>query len=151
MKITKRGEYALRTMLALAMKSRTTTPLSLRQISEEEKMPVKFLEQIMMTLKKAGFVQSTKGKHGGYILSRPASKIKLGEVIRVIDGPLSPLETGEEIREKIQKEERISCVTDQPFRYISDASACQQTEILVGRGLLNVWTSEYRRFTSCII
>ena len=105
MKITKRGEYALRTMLALALKARSH-PLSLRQLSQEEKLPVKFLEQIMMTLKKAGLVQSTKGKHGGYVLSRPPSKIKLGEIIRVIDGPLSPLETGEEIRKKILKEER---------------------------------------------
>ena len=105
MKITKRGEYALRTMLALASKARSH-PLSLRQLSQEEKLPVKFLEQIMMTLKKAGLVQSTKGKHGGYVLSRPPSKIKLGEIIRVIDGPLSPLETGEEIRKKILKEER---------------------------------------------
>ena len=105
MKITKRGEYALRTMLALA----TTTaahPVSLRKLSKEEKLPVKFLEQIMMTLKQAKLVQSTKGKMGGYLLSRPAGKIKLGEIIRVIDGSLSPLETGDEIRKKIQKEER---------------------------------------------
>lgn len=106
MKITKRGEYALRTLLALAVKARASAPLSLRQISQEEKLPIKFLEQIMMTLKKAGFVQSAKGKHGGYSLARPPGKIKLGEIIRVIDGPLAPLETGEEIRKKIQREER---------------------------------------------
>ncbi len=105
MKITKRGEYALRALLALAVKHSEQT-LSLRRISREEKLPVKFLEQIMMTLKQAGFVQSTKGKYGGYVLARPPAKIKLGEIIRVIDGPLAPLETGEEIRKKILKEER---------------------------------------------
>ncbi len=105
MKITKRGEYALKALLAMASR-RSKEPLSLRQISEEEKLPVKFLEQIMMTLKQAGFVQSTKGKNGGYLLARPAGKIKLGEIIRVIDGSLAPMETGEEIRKKIQKEER---------------------------------------------
>ncbi len=105
MKVTKRGEYALKLLLALASKPRSN-PLSLGQISREEKLPVKFLEQIVMTLKKAGFVESTKGKHGGYILSRPAKKIKLGEIIRAIDGSLAPLETGEEIKKKIQKEER---------------------------------------------
>ena len=105
MKITKRGEYALRALLALASKY-PQAKLSLRQISKEERLPVKFLEQIMMTLKQARLVQSTKGKHGGYLLARAPSKIMLGEIIRTIDGPLAPLETGEEIRKKIQKEER---------------------------------------------
>ena len=64
MKITKRGEYALRTLLALAFVYGQRT-LSLREISEQERLPVKFLEQIMMVLKRSDFVESTKGKHGG--------------------------------------------------------------------------------------
>ena len=105
MKITKRGEYALRALLAMASIHDKRT-LSLRQIAVREKLPLKFLEQIMMTLKKSGFVESVKGKHGGYTLSCPPHEITLGEIIRAIDGPLSPIATGDEIRKRIQREER---------------------------------------------
>lgn len=103
MKITKRGEYALRTLLALCFVYGQKT-LSLREISIHEKLPVKFLEQIMMVLRRNNFVQSTKGKHGGYALARPPQEITLGEVIRAVDGPLAPLASAKEIERKIQQE-----------------------------------------------
>ena len=105
MKIEKRGEYALRTLLALAF-VRGQKTLSLREISEEEELPVKFLEQIMMVLKRSGLVQSIKGKHGGYSLSRRPEEITVGEIIRIIDGPLAPIGNAREIQERIQREER---------------------------------------------
>jgi len=104
MKITKRGEYALKALLALAFVHGQRT-LNLREISEQEKLPVKFLEQIMMVLKRGGFVQSTKGKHGGYALSRTPREITVGEIIRVVDGPLAPLASAKEIESQIQREE----------------------------------------------
>ena len=105
MKITKRGEYALKALLALAFVHGQRT-LSLREISQQERLPVKFLEQIMMVLKRSGFVQSTKGKHGGYALSRTPKEIIVGEIIRVVDGPLAPIATAQEIQNRILKEER---------------------------------------------
>ena len=105
MKITKRGEYALKALLALAFVYGQKT-LSLREISGQEKLPVKFLEQIMMVLKRSELVQSIKGKHGGYSLSRPPEEIAVGEVIRVVDGPLAPVATAQEIERRIQREER---------------------------------------------
>ncbi len=105
MKITKRGEYALRTLLALAFVYGQKT-LSLREISQRERLPVKFLEQIMMTLKRNDLVLSTKGKHGGYSLSRPPQEIMVGEIIRVIDGPLAPIGSLKEMNRAIQKDER---------------------------------------------
>lgn len=105
MKITKRGEYALRALLALALVYDQRT-LSLRELSEKERLPVKFLEQIMMVLKRAGLVESVKGKHGGYSLSRPPAAITLGQVIRTADGPLSPIATAEEIQKRIRLNER---------------------------------------------
>ena len=107
MKITKRGEYGLRALLALAAVSGQRT-LSLRQISAQERLPVKFLEQIMMVLKRSGFVESVKGKHGGYSLSRSPAEITVGEVIRAVDGPLAPMATAAEIAKRIQKEDRNS-------------------------------------------
>ena len=105
MKLTKRGEYGLRALLALAMIYGQKT-LSLREISNREKLPVKFLEQIMMILKRHDFVESTKGKHGGYALSRSPEKITVGEVIRAIDGPLGPVGTADEMEHRLRKENR---------------------------------------------
>ena len=104
MKLTKRGEYGLRALLTLACVYGQRT-LSLREISVQEKLPVKFLEQIMMILKRNNFVESIKGKHGGYSLSRPPAEITVGEIVRVVDGPLAPIGTAREIEKKIQKDE----------------------------------------------
>lgn len=105
MKITKRGEYALRTLLVLAANHERGTVYSLHQIAEKENLPVKFLEQIMMILKRAHFVTSTKGKHGGYLLARSPKEITLGEIIRTVDGPLSPFLTAQEIEGRIKSSE----------------------------------------------
>lgn len=90
MRITKKGEYAMRALVDLALNYKK----GLRQIQDivrEEDIPVKFLEQILLALKNARLVQSKRGKGGGYYLARPPDKISLGEVIRLIDGPLAPL------------------------------------------------------------
>ena len=105
MKLTKRGEYGLRALLALALVYDQKT-LCLRELSTRERLPVKFLEQIMMILKRARLVESVKGKHGGYSLARSPEEITLGEVIRVVDGPLAPLATAQEIKKQIQKDDR---------------------------------------------
>jgi len=104
-KLTKRGEYGLKALLALSL-AHTQRTLSLREISEQEGLPVKFLEQIMMVFKRAGFVESTKGKHGGYVLARAPQDITVGEVVRAVDGPLAPLANAKEIERRIQREER---------------------------------------------
>ena len=103
MKITKKGEYALKALLALAFVYGERT-INLRQISKQEKISYKFLEQIMILLKKAGFVQSIQGKYGGYSLSRSPKEITLGQVIRTVEGPLSPIGTAAEIKKRIQTE-----------------------------------------------
>ncbi len=102
MKITKKGEYALRLLLILAASHEQKKPLTLHEITEKEDMPIKFLEQIMMPLKRARIVRSEKGRHGGYALSRSPKEITLGEIIRVIDGPLAPMLTATEIEKRIR-------------------------------------------------
>ena len=90
MKITKKGEYAMRALVDLASNYRK----GMRQIQDivrEEAIPEKFLEQILIMLKNAGFIQSKRGLGGGYFLNKPPDKISLGEVIRVVDGPIGPL------------------------------------------------------------
>jgi len=90
MKLTKKGEYALRAMIELSLNYKKE-PVLIRQISENERIPEKFLEQILLELKKAGLLQSRRGPGGGYSLISPPSEITLAQVIRIIDGALAPL------------------------------------------------------------
>ena len=65
--------------------------LQISELASKEKLPIKFLEQIFMQLKTGGYVTSRRGKFGGYSLARPMNRIKFGEVIRLIEGPLAPI------------------------------------------------------------
>jgi len=94
MNISAKCEYALRVMLDLAG-SFPQGRFHLTDIAKRRMIPVKFLEQIMRTLRKGGFVQSKKGPNGGYALTREPSAIFLGEVIRCIDGPVYPTSCGD--------------------------------------------------------
>ena len=92
MKISKRGEYALRALIDLGIASELGWPmLQISELASKEKLPIKFLEQIFTQLKTAGYVVSRRGKFGGYSLARPMNRIKFGEIIRLIEGPLAPI------------------------------------------------------------
>ncbi|MFY9925141.1 MAG: Rrf2 family transcriptional regulator [Opitutaceae bacterium] len=92
MKISKKGEYALRSLINLGIAAQVDRKLvQVSELAESEQLPIKFLEQILQALKEAGIVESQRGKFGGYRLAKPASKIFIGEVVRLIDGPLAPI------------------------------------------------------------
>lgn len=88
--ISQRAKYALRALVALA-KARPEQPLLISEISRHQKIPKKFLEQILLELKRAGIVMSRRGRLGGYVLLRTPDKVTFGEVLRLIDGPIAPL------------------------------------------------------------
>ncbi len=67
------------------------TMLQIKDIAERQQMPAKYLEQILLALKNAGLLNSKMGAGGGYYLAKPASQITLGQIVRVLDGPLAPL------------------------------------------------------------
>ncbi len=90
MRLSTRGEYASRAMLELAVRY-GQGPVPIRIISLAQAIPQQFLEQILLLLKRAGYVKSKKGPAGGYYLSRPPAEINVAEVIRVMDGPLAPI------------------------------------------------------------
>lgn len=90
MRITYKGDYALKTILDLAVHY-GAGPVTIHELAQRADTPIKFLEQILLDLKRGGFVESSRGKLGGYILAKPPGKIKLGEVIRYIDGPIEPI------------------------------------------------------------
>jgi Rrf2 family protein len=92
MKLSKKGEYALRSLINLGIAAEMKRKLvQVSEMAESEQLPVKFLEQILQALKEAGIVESQRGKFGGYRLAKPAKKIFIGEVVRLIDGPLAPI------------------------------------------------------------
>lgn len=92
MKLSRRGEYALRSLINLGIATEAGRPLiQVSELAENEQLPLKFLEQIMQTLKREGFVRSERGKMGGYRLAKPAREIPIGSVVRAIDGPLAPI------------------------------------------------------------
>lgn len=92
MRLSKRGEYALRALINLGIAAEVGRSLvQIGELADVERIPVKFLEQIVQTLKEGGLVVSQRGKFGGYKLARPAAKVPIGEVVRLIDGPLAPI------------------------------------------------------------
>jgi Rrf2 family protein len=94
MRLSKRGEYGLRAMINMADQGGEDKPtplVQIREISERENIPAKYLEQILLALKNAGLLQSKMGFGGGYYLARPAAEITLGQIVRVLDGPLAPI------------------------------------------------------------
>ena len=88
--ISQKAKYALRALLSLA-KADGGSPVQISDIAREQAIPKKFLEQILLEMKKERLVESRRGKQGGYLLARPAADIPFGEVLRLIDGPLAPL------------------------------------------------------------
>jgi len=92
MKLSKRGEYALRALIDFGIAYELGRPLlKIGELVEKERLPVKFLEQILTQLRGAGYIETKRGKFGGYALAKPASKIKIGQVVRLMDGPLAPI------------------------------------------------------------
>ena len=89
MKITYRGDYGLKAVLDLAINYDKI--VTIHDLAARAQIPIKFLEQVLLDLKRGGFVESRRGKVGGYLLAKHPSQIKVGDVIRFIDGPLEPI------------------------------------------------------------
>jgi Rrf2 family transcriptional regulator, cysteine metabolism repressor len=101
-----KGEYGVRLMVQLG-RHFGEGPASLAEIAAEEDLPRAYLEQLVMSLRDAGLVRSTRGAHGGYELAREPGDIRMSEVLRALEGPLAPM----------------ICATDDP----EHATACDRS------------------------
>lgn len=110
--ISQKAKYALRALAALA-RATDRTPMLIADIAEQQKIPKKFLEQILLDLKHRGLVMSKRGKDGGYLLLKPAHEITFGEILRMIDGPIAPL----------------PCLSQTAYRKCDDCLSEQECEI----------------------
>ena len=88
--ISKKTKYALKGLLYLARKY-DQGPVLISDLARDERIPKKFLELILLSLKNNGILQSKKGKGGGYYLGKPPKDISMGKVIRILEGPLAPV------------------------------------------------------------
>lgn len=90
MRFSKKSEYGLRALLELTL-AYNERVLQRHEIAKRQKIPLEFLEQILLTLKRAGLLSSRRGMSGGYALIKPPEEVTLGQVIRILDGPLAPI------------------------------------------------------------
>ncbi|MBS4021624.1 MAG: Rrf2 family transcriptional regulator [Dethiobacter sp.] len=91
MKLSAKGEYGVRALVILALDYRAG-PVPLREIAERENISYQFLEQIFAPLRRAGLIESVRGAKGGYTLARAPEKIKVGDIVRTLEGPIAPVD-----------------------------------------------------------
>lgn len=111
MKLSKKSEYGLRALLELTLAHGTGT-LQRQDIAARQHIPIEFLEQILLALKRAGLLSSRRGAKGGYTLIKQPKDISLGQVIRILDGPLAP----------------IGCVSKTAYQKCSDCPYANKTQ-----------------------
>ena len=90
MNISKKAEYAIRAVISIARHA-NNNPLQISEISKIESIPIKFLEQILLTLKNNGILNSKRGANGGYLLAKSKDDISIGMILDIIDGPFDPV------------------------------------------------------------
>src|SRR5918997_30802 len=110
MNFSKKSQYGLRALIELTRRYGQSL-LQRQEISQRQHIPIEFLEQILLSLKNAGLLASRRGVTGGYSLIKPPQEITLGQVIRILDGPLAP----------------IACVSKSAYQKCSDCPYAEDT------------------------
>lgn len=118
MKISTKGRYALRLMLDLAMDT-SGEPVRIKDVAERQEISVKYLEQIVSILAKAGYVRSIRGPQGGYRLSREPEDYTVGMILRLTEGSLTPVECAEAKPGACSRED--TCVTRKLWKELDEA------------------------------
>jgi Rrf2 family protein len=114
MKLSRKADYALRVLFAL-VERQGEGPISMNELAKKNDVPKRFLEHIMLELKSEGWVASSPGRTGGYVLAQPPERITLGQVVRHFDGILAP----------------VGCVSISSFETCSQSSSCRFRRLLL--------------------
>jgi Rrf2 family cysteine metabolism transcriptional repressor len=120
LKFSTRGRYGVQIMVELARRS-TEGPVSLKSIAERQKLSEHYLEQLIPELRKAGLVKSVRGAQGGYLLAKEPEDINIGDVIRVLEGPIAPVECTNEAGGVDCCEKMEFCVTREVWVRVRDS------------------------------
>ena len=120
MKLSTKGRYGLRAVLDLALNG-TKEAVALSSIAERQNISISYLEQLIAKLRKAEIVRSTRGARGGYVLARPAEEISVGEILRCLEGDLSPVDCAEIMGGEVTCSASDICVTKYVWKRINDS------------------------------
>jgi Rrf2 family protein len=133
-KLSSKGRYAVRALFDIAFFNEGR-PTQVKDIADRQGIPPRFLEQIFQDLKRAGIVGSKRGPQGGYVLARPAEQISVGEVVQVIEGPVSlgegERQKGPRIRREDGREVDGNRATDAVFADLSARIASCLSEVSI--------------------
>lgn len=121
MKLSTRGQYGVKAMFDLAQHA-GEGPISLKSIAERQGISEHYLEQLISGLRKAGLVKSIRGAQGGYVLGREAEQIRVGDVIRILEGPIAPVDCVSENDSECCKNAKY-CVTRTIWEKMRDSIA----------------------------
>lgn len=120
MKLSTKGRYGLRAVLDLAIHSEEEAA-ALSSIAQRQNISISYLEQLIAKLKKAGIVESKRGAQGGYKLAKPPEEISVGEILRVLEGDLNPVDCAEILGGESTCCSSDMCVTKYVWKRISDS------------------------------
>jgi len=119
-KITYKGDYALKAVLDLAIRYESGGVVPLSEIAGRQDIPMHYLEQIMLIIKGAGYVTSKRGIGGGFALTKPPEEISIGDIVRLIEGPVEPIICGKKIHDSSCGEEQC-CAFREVWLEVTDA------------------------------
>jgi len=122
MKLSTRARYALRSMIAISQLSRNGKPISLEQVAKKTKISRRYLEQLVIGLKKASLLKGVSGRSGGYLLARSAEEIKIGQIVEAAIGPINI----------------VHCVRDPESCMKSDGCECRLLYCLINNGITRI-------------
>ncbi|MCL6612545.1 MAG: Rrf2 family transcriptional regulator [Peptococcaceae bacterium] len=121
MRLSTRGHYGLKAMYDLA-RHYGAGPIPLKNVAERQNISGHYLEQLIAVLRKGGLVKSVRGSQGGYVLARPPEEIRVGEIIRVLEGPIAPVECVSEIKSP-GCDQADHCITRTVWEKVRDSIA----------------------------
>jgi len=130
LRLSTRGHYGLKAMFDLAQHY-GKNPVPLKMIAERQNLSEHYLEQLVGTLRKAGLVKSVRGAQGGYMLAREPEKIKVGEIIRILEGPIAPVECVDET-DPVECDQFECCITRTVWAKVRDSIAAVLDSISLG-------------------
>ncbi len=119
MRLSTKGRYGLRAMIDIAQQQEFG-PVAIHTVAERQNISVKYLEQLLTPLKKAGLIKSVRGPQGGYILGQSAGNITVGDVIRILEGPIAPVDCISEVNPDDCARAQF-CVTRQVWSRLRDS------------------------------
>ena len=124
MKLSTKGRYGVVAMYDLAMHT-GKGPISLKSVAERQKISEHYLEQLMGQLRKAGLVKSTRGAQGGYVLTKQPDDITVGDIIRVMEGPIAPVDCllNNDPQSESYCQKREKCVTRNVWQKVGESIA----------------------------